>query len=239
MIGATFEQPQNSIFESQLQNTTLALACIFVLSSQRNCEDEAEIRAYYGRLGSLLALIHALQGNDFHLENVVAAGPYPVAIDLETISVPDPMVDTGGIELDPATERVGHSVLRTLLLPSVIAMRGREGVRNLGAVGVEVEHEMGLPSTHRRLDKINTDFVRWVELSGDDPRLGPDDQSRVERSDGVTVDPDDYRTEVVDGYQDAYRSILEHQASWLAEDGPLTALEDAWVRVLNRATNVY
>ncbi|MFP8879980.1 MAG: type 2 lanthipeptide synthetase LanM [Myxococcota bacterium] len=234
----------NSHVAAQLQLKTLAVLNRggygwMEFSARAPCEDEDEVRAYYSRMGSLLALIHALQGNDFPLENVVAAGPYPVAIDLETISVPEPLVDTGGIGLDPATEQVGRSVLRTLLLPSVMAMRGREGLRNLGAVGVEIEGGMGFGKTHRRLDKINTDFLRWVTLPGDDPRLNLDDQSKVERADGETVDPDDYRSEVVAGYHDAYRSILEHQASWLAEDGPLAALEDAWVRVLNRATNIY
>jgi type 2 lantibiotic biosynthesis protein LanM len=208
-------------------------------SARTPCEDEAEVRAYYVRMGSLLALIHALQGNDFHLENVVAAGAYPVAIDLETISVPDPHADTGGIEPDLASEQVARSVLRTQLLPSVMAMRGRDGMRNLGAVGVEVEEKQRRHRTHRKMDKVNTDFLRWVTVPGDDPALQLDDQSKVERADGEKVDPNRYSSEVISGYQRAYRSILESHATWLAVDGPLTALEGAWVRVLNRSTNIY
>lgn len=41
--------------------------------------------AYYRRAGALLALVYMLGGNDFHGENMIAHGEYPVLVDLETI----------------------------------------------------------------------------------------------------------------------------------------------------------
>jgi len=202
------------------------------------CESEEEVRTFYRRMGSLLAVVHTLQGNDFHLENVVASGPDPVAIDLETISVPEPLVDTGSLEQDPAVELATRSVLRTLLLPSVMSQGGRGGVRSLGAVGIEVDAGKG-KRVHRKVDHANTDFQRWATIPGDDPGLGLDEQSKVERSDGVQVKPDEYRSEVEIGYAEAYQSIVNHRDLWLSTDGPLAYLEDAWVRVLNRSTNIY
>ena len=208
-------------------------------ADRKACRDTTELQTFYRRMGSLLGLVHMLQGNDFHLENVVAAGPNPIAIDLETISVGDPMVDLQGQEPDPATVKVEKSVLRALLLPSVMAMRGRDGVRNLGAVGVEVAGEKGVGKTHRRMSQINTDFQRWIKVDGQDPEMKISEQSRPILENGDAVDSEHYRSDVAEGYRIAYQSILEHQDEWLAPDGPLALLDDAWGRVLNRATNVY
>ena len=208
-------------------------------ADRKACRDTTELQIFYRRMGSLLGLVHMLQGNDFHLENVVAAGPNPIAIDLETISVGDAVVDLQGQEPDPAAVKVEKSVLRALLLPSVMAMRGRDGVRNLGAVGVEVAGDRGLGKTHRRMSQINTDFQRWIKVDGQDPAMKVSEQSRPVLENGDPVDSEDYREDVAEGYRTAYRSILEHRDEWLAPDGPLAFLDQAWGRILNRATNVY
>lgn len=49
------------------------------------CQSEEEVRHYYRQFGQTIALVYLLNGNDFHLENVLACGKYPVLIDLETI----------------------------------------------------------------------------------------------------------------------------------------------------------
>ncbi|MFD1076412.1 type 2 lanthipeptide synthetase LanM family protein [Longispora fulva] len=43
---------------------------------------------YYRRLGALLALVYALDGVDFHMENLIACGDQPVLVDLETLFHP-------------------------------------------------------------------------------------------------------------------------------------------------------
>ena len=207
-------------------------------AKRQPCKNESEVVQYYNRMGALLALVHALQGNDFHLENIVAHGAHPIAIDLETISVPEPLVDEGEFETDMAVVQISKSVLRTLLLPSVMAMRGRNGVRNLGAVGVEVEGEMGLKK-YQKLMNVNTDFQRWMVLEGEDPTESLINESKVELKDGTFVDPNKHRTDVANGYTKAYKSITANKDVWLNKDGSLSSLRESWVRVLNRATNVY
>ncbi len=208
-------------------------------ADRKACRDTTELQTFYRRMGSLLGLIHMLQGNDFHLENVVAAGPNPIAIDLETISVGDALVDRQGQTPDPAAMKVEKSVLRALLLPSVMSMRGRDGVRNMGAVGVEIAANNGVAKRHRRMSQINTDFQRWVQVDGADPTLKISEQSRPTLENGDPVDSDLHRSDVAEGYRTAYKSILEHREEWLAPDGPLALMNDAWGRVLNRATNIY
>lgn len=49
------------------------------------CDTNEDVNHYYYQFGQIIALVYLLNGNDFHLENVLAYGKYPVLIDLETI----------------------------------------------------------------------------------------------------------------------------------------------------------
>lgn len=49
------------------------------------CETESELLLFYKRLGAQIAVIHALNGKDFHYENIIAHGSSPVLIDLECL----------------------------------------------------------------------------------------------------------------------------------------------------------
>ena len=49
------------------------------------CKDELEIKKFFQRSGMLLCLVHVLEGQDFHYENLIAQGENPVLIDLEAL----------------------------------------------------------------------------------------------------------------------------------------------------------
>ncbi|MHC8323887.1 type 2 lanthipeptide synthetase LanM [Pseudomonas sp. GB2N2] len=49
------------------------------------CESESELLLFFQRLGAQVAVIHALNGIDFHYENIIACGSSPVMIDLECL----------------------------------------------------------------------------------------------------------------------------------------------------------
>ena len=51
--------------------------------------DDAEgASRFYARAGALLALLQRLRATDFHYENVIASGEYPIPVDLETLFQP-------------------------------------------------------------------------------------------------------------------------------------------------------
>ncbi len=204
---------------------------------RRPCRDLEELRVFHRRTGATLALVHALQGNDFHYENLVAAGPDAVAIDLETITVGEPISADPATQREPAVELVSRSVTRTLLLPQVFARRdGRGGLRNIGALGGGVDGS----SPSQRLTHPYSDFPRWEDappeaLSDDDPAV----QSRPTLADGSEIDPMAHRGEVVEGYRAGYRAILSLRDRWRSSADLGGAIASAWGRVLNRPTNVY
>lgn len=205
------------------------------------CKNEGEVQQYFFRMGSLLAIIHALQGNDFHLENIIAAGPNPIAIDLETISVPEPLPlnEDEWSGMDEVQRLASHSVLRTLLLPAVMATGREKEARSLGALGIVVNvHKSGF-TTHRKLININTDFQRWATVPKGNPTLQEHNESTVTLASGDRVDTNTYRRDTAQGYTAAYQEILGTKKQWLSDHSPIALMEDAWVRVLNRSTQIY
>jgi len=210
-------------------------------AARRPCRDAGELRDHYRRMGSLLAVIHALQGNDFHAENVVAAGPDPIAIDLETISVGELLRPVAEGDRDPATRIVRHSVVRPMLLPSVMDRGDRGGIVDVGALGGGLGRR-----TRTRLLHAATDFPRGEASShprGEAPSpagsLEPRDQSWVALEDGREVDPKEHRAEVAEGYRVGYEAILRHRDAWRDPGGPLAAIAAGWGRILNRSTSIY
>ncbi len=74
------------------------------------CGLPAQLHAFYWRAGVLLALVYLARGVDMHRENLVAAGEYPVLIDLETLWHPQEHINAGASPL-------ANSVFRTGFLP--------------------------------------------------------------------------------------------------------------------------
>ena len=190
--------------------------------------DLDDLRRYARRMGSLLALIHLLQGNDFHLENVMAVGGSPVPIDLETVCVPEPLVEDLDMSLDPVAELVSHSVLRTLLLPQVMGYRGAGRIGNLGAARLEVEQRS--ISTVWELTRVNTDFQRWVRSKPTEVKR-PESEAWIEDGEILEVEEQMHLTQ--EGYRAAYEAFLRHRSIWTGYGSPIRRLDDAVHRIVS------
>ena len=81
----------------------------------QNCAAETEVHCYYERTGVYLAILYVLEASDFHYENIIACGAYPVLIDLESFFQPpmpmEGMEDNQGLD---------NSVLQVGLLPRIL-----------------------------------------------------------------------------------------------------------------------
>jgi type 2 lantibiotic biosynthesis protein LanM len=78
--------------------------------SQQDCTDQTEIDDYYYRMGHWLAVLYVLEGTDFHYENIIAAGPHPILVDLESFFHPKILSSDDTADAD-------NSVLSTGILP--------------------------------------------------------------------------------------------------------------------------
>ena len=51
----------------------------------KECQTAEQVKNFYRRYGSLIALAHLCSSTDLHMENIIACGEYPVLVDLETL----------------------------------------------------------------------------------------------------------------------------------------------------------
>jgi class II lanthipeptide synthase len=206
-------------------------------ADHQSCADQQAAQRYFRRAGMLLCLIYLLDGTDFHCENLIADGEYPLLIDLETLLQPRPLHverQKYGLPYTPVGEQLAHSVLQTDLLPywHLRATGGQQvafDISGLAGVG-----EQPLLRSEPVWEAINTDHMtmrrRQVEtLSSLNLPVLAGRQLRV----------DDYADELIDGFRQMYRFLLTHRQALLAPAGPLVPYARQQVRFIFRGTRVY
>ncbi|HEX8675422.1 MAG TPA: type 2 lanthipeptide synthetase LanM family protein [Longimicrobium sp.] len=191
-----------------------------------------EVRDYYERAGSLLCLAYLLGAGDLHAENMIAAGAYPVPIDLETLMLGTPVqgAENGGV-FDPAVRLspAAPSVLGTALLPfwQVGADITRLQPGGLGLAGSATVVERGWAF-------VNTDQMRREERRR--PSASP---VNVPMLHGEPVSPAGHVDDLVRGFERCYAFISAHREALASPAGPLTSFRGQRVRVLLRDTRIY
>ncbi|WP_394539801.1 type 2 lanthipeptide synthetase LanM family protein [Lysobacter enzymogenes] len=104
--------------------------------AHRYCDGDGELRRFYAGLGQWLAVLRLLGGTDIHLENLIAVGPTPVVVDVESLFAHTHATAPSGYghAHDLARELIRSSVLRTGIVPSRAPTLGFDNV-DLSAAG--------------------------------------------------------------------------------------------------------
>jgi type 2 lantibiotic biosynthesis protein LanM len=197
------------------------------------CRNESELRRFYRRQGIYLALLHVLASTDFHFENVIAAGEHPMLIDLETMIQPlfERYDESDGESL--AQKHMAESVLSIGLLPMRIWSFGEEyngiDISGLGGAAGQLS-----PDRIPNIADLGTDQMRYVrervEIEGDANRPVLD---------GVEANAVDYIDDIVLGFEQMYRLVMQHRRELLRPGGLLDAFAQDAIRVLMRPTRTY
>ncbi|HWW88110.1 MAG TPA: type 2 lanthipeptide synthetase LanM family protein, partial [Vicinamibacterales bacterium] len=190
-------------------------------------------QGYYRRGGSLLCLTHLLRGNDLHMENVIATCAGPVTIDIEPLLQP---VTTARLrELDADAASPSHDPTESCLGTGLLSLFeiGPDGsVFDVGGLRGDGKGAVPLPLlAWKDLRTANIDFTEETQFA-------VEVKNRVAVR-GVAQLADDYADEIVGGFSDAYRWMLDHRADLLRTDGPLAAFARCRTRVIARPTNEY
>jgi type 2 lantibiotic biosynthesis protein LanM len=195
------------------------------------CVSAGEVHRFYQRQGGYLALFYALAATDFHHENLLAAGEYPIPIDLETLFHSSPALDGRRPEL-PADEEVWNSVLRPGLLPQRIWAQNNAGVdiSGFGAVSGQVTSVPVL-----KLESGEGGLIHFARKVVDLP-IRPEHLPSLE---GKEVGARDYSEAIAGGFTSVYRLLVRFRDGLLAPEGPLAACADAPTRFIARPTIVY
>jgi len=186
-----------------------------------SCSSREEVERFYERQGAWVALLYALEANDFHWENLLAVGEHPVLVDLETLLQPMPP------DIGPGEDPLSLTVLRTGLLPRGVRMEG-SGLIDVSGMGATAGQKTG----GRFPVDQGTDRMRLAPAVLETPER--DNQPRLA---GVPVGLGDHHDAVVRGFQAMYRLIADHRGALL--EGPLAACVGLEIRFLLRDTTVY
>lgn len=191
-----------------------------------SCASDEEIRRYYRRTGNLLCLVYALNGSDFHYENLIADGEHPVPVDLETIYHHRTKIDGD----DEMAGRLRLSVLATDLLPDP----------------VKVDHQYFDISAFARSEEEEgeAERVAWKHINTDGmdycyERQRPQPARNLPKLNGKAAALNDYAKLILEGFEEAYRFLQSKADLLLDENGPLRPMFVHHCRFIYRPTAFY
>jgi type 2 lantibiotic biosynthesis protein LanM len=197
------------------------------------CRDTSGAREYYERAGALLCVVHLLHGTDCHGDNLIAAGPHPVLIDVETMLSPKLRDFAPGAEAPKlARLRLTTSVLNTYLLPSYAHALHDGSVFDGSGFGADPDEDRA--ATFEGWVFVNTDSMKLARRTRDVPAA-----PRAATADGAVLRVYDYEAELVHGFESMYRFLIQQRATLVATDSPFGRLRGAEVRFVHRNTSLY
>jgi type 2 lantibiotic biosynthesis protein LanM len=193
------------------------------------CASTAEVERFYTRTGALLALLYVLEATDVHLDNLIAAGEHPVLVDLESLF--HSRAEGLDPSIDPAQRALGHSVLRTGLLPQRTGAGLAADGNDISALGGTAQQSAAaLPVW----EAPGTDSLRLVRRPVDLP--AGENRPRLA---GAEADVRDHAGAFLSGFAAACRLLIAHRGELLAPGGLLDRFAGDTVRALLRPTMSY
>lgn len=212
--------------------------CIEDFILNKECETEGQVRNFYQRFGEYVALAYLLYGNDFHYENLVAHGEFPVLIDVETLiqnESPVKRIDNPFIEL--AVKKY-NSVLSSALLPfeafgnriepTAEGMAKGQGIRISAFDGKKQKSPYkGLGLVNINTDEVKFDYIEY-ELEG---------AHNIPIFRGQEVKAEKYKREVVKGFDEVCNYFINNSARLLVVIKEL--FSDVIVRNVIKTTQKY
>lgn len=201
---------------------------------QESCSSPAGIENFYRRQGAYLAILYALRANDFHFQNIIAAGEQPILIDLETFFQPAIGEFTAERANAQTHNMMMNSVLRVGLLPQTFAHWLDDDAVAIDFSGLGASGGQWWPKLIPTWSGSNTDEMR---ISHQRERFeGGHNQPLLNHR---PVNPLHYAPQIKEGFSQMYQLLLTHQADLLATDGPLAPFAHDEMRVVLRATTIY
>ncbi len=193
----------------------------------QECTSEQEVERFYERVGAYVALLYSIDAADFHYENVLATGAYPMLIDLEGLFHPhDPEDPTQ----HPGERAFLDSVLRIGILPARFwADDQSDGIdiSGLGGQGGQMQ-----PRPAACWEAACTDTMHMVRQHV----LVPGKQNRP-RLHGQEAEPLHYSDALLKGFRQTYHLLMVQRQELI--EAWLPRFADVETRFVARPTRLY
>lgn len=196
----------------------------YVERSALESEGEAA-RHYYRRAGGLLSLFYILRATDFHDENVIASGEYPIAIDHETLLRPALRdSDAAGLDITSATKDL-------LLLNSSF----------LPGIQLHLDGHWHLTGSFGQAIHTVQDVLDWQAINRDDMTFERRPPSQRVIASQVLAPPEHYSADIEEGFRQMHQFLIQ-QRDQLLDHGsasPLFTFAGQLARYVFRDTAFY
>lgn len=190
----------------------------------QECKNEGNVTDFYQEYGQLLAIVYWLGATDLHMENVIAHGPHPVLIDVETLIRPEMFSLTQPISKQTRIEK--QSVLVSGLLP-----QKKQWKRELEMDALSGTKQK-LPKKVRRLrNDRSSDIAFQLE------EAYMDGAQNIPRLAGKEVDYLLYRQVIQTSFEKMNQLLLKNKAKFIEQ--VKTLLANTTIRLIYRDTQQY
>lgn len=193
-----------------------------------NCTSKEAVQRYFRRAGELLCFLYVLREKDCHAENIIAAGEYPVVVDLETLISPCCGIKTNNTEAYQSYLDIENSIFRTATLFH----------DDLGSFG-----ESGLGSLPGQDSYVRVS--RWYYINTD-KMLKTCENSLIPNRENLPYlnneicHAKDYKEFIKKGFKNAYLFLMKNRIFCRQEGGLLTGFEcSMYSRFVARSSQLY
>lgn len=193
-----------------------------------DCTTKQQVERFYLRQGGYLALMYLLEATDFHSENLIAAGEYPVMVDLEALF--QPRIEYSKESIDPAELAWLDSVMRTGLLPERTNPHGDNPGYDISGLGHRPGERLARPEAI--MIGLATDEMHVTAETGEIP-VNPN----APTLNGKRIDPSSMLEKVCQGFETVLKLIIRYRDEFIA--GPLDAFSKDETRVILWPTQIY
>ena len=192
--------------------------------SYQECKKESDVTDFYQNYGQLLAIVYWLGATDLHMENLIASGPYPVLIDVETLIRPEMFKITKKLSRQARIEK--HSVIVTGLLPQKKHLKRELEMDALSGT------KQKLPKKIRRLRNDRSSAIAF-QLE----EAYMDGAQNIPRLAGKEVDYLVYRDVIQMAFKKMNQLLLKNKSEFIAQVKAL--FSDTTIRLIYRDTQHY
>ena len=187
---------------------------------------------FYFRQGAFLAILHLLGATDFHHENLIACGEFPVLVDLETLLHPAPDFVEVKSARDKANAWLSRSVMHTGMLPRRLWGDNQRSGVNLAGLGSDKSQV--LPNPVPDWEGTGTDQMRQVRTVKELEK-----SENLPGRDGKPISVTNHVSDLLAGFQTMYRFVQANSQELTEPEGPLMAFRGVKTRVVLRGTKLY
>lgn len=193
------------------------------------CTTKDEVNRYYYRYGGYVALLYILGSRDFHFENIIADGEYPILIDLETLFSNRVASEANENWRELFLNEMDRSVFSSMLIPFKRTPEEDTDTSGLGNWGDQKNQVIG--------EVIEFPFTDEMKLIS--KKVTKEQGRNRPQSQGEHIGFDAYITKIQEGFTDMYQFVTDFKDEIVAPHGPMNNFKNVSVRMIFRSTNDY